>query len=392
MMMRVLAGMYLWGEKWVTMAQKLEVTEKFMREAVSICQSVPELKQQIARTSFTNGKFLLELKNGATWQPIAATKEGPRGLTGNLWVDELREITPEAWKAATPITTTGNKQIWITSNAGDDYSEVLNDFRLKALTQRNTKVCYLEWSSSSEDPADRKGWAEANPSLGYPDMIDIETLEDFWQSSTSEAFLTEHLCRWVSVLDSPWVSGSFEKCGVPGLQLQPDRPTILALDCTPDRRRADLVGGQILDDGRIAFSIMQTWTAEDTMDDVIIASDVAKWARAYQAQTIAYDKWTSGNIAQRLASARFPIVDYSASAFAQGCDETLSAMNAGRLAHDLSADLVDHFNGCAKKQTADGAWRVIRKGSSQHISAACASIMVIHHLSKPQRVAQIYTA
>lgn len=384
--------MYLWGETWVTMAQRLEITEKFMREAVRIARSVPALEAEIARTSFTNGKFLFELKNGGSWVPVAATKEGARGLTGNLWVDELREITPEAWKAATPITTTGNKQVVITSNAGDDYSEVLNDFRLKALTMKNKNVAFLEWSAGSEDPSDRAGWAQANPSLGYPGMIDLDTLELAWQSLTTEAFMTEHLCRWVSVLDSPWISGSFEKCGDPALTLEPGRPTVLAFDTTPDRKRADLVGGQILDDGRIAFSIMETFGANGVLDDTLIASEIAKWARAYNAEVIAFDKWTSGNVAQRLSSARFQVADFSGSTFAQGCDETLSAMNSGRLVHDSSDDLVSHFNGCARKSTGDGAWRVIRKGSGQYISAACASIMVIHQLSKPRRVAQIYSA
>lgn len=382
--------MYLWGERWVTMAQNLDVTEGFMREAVRIARSIPELEAEIARVSFTNGKFVFELKNGGSWTPVAATKEGARGKTGNLWVDELREITPDAWKAATPITTTGNKQVIITSNAGDDYSEVLNDFRLKALTMRNKNMAFMEWSSASENPADREGWAQANPALG--ELIDLDTIELAYQSMTTEAFMTEHLCRWVSVLDSPWVSGSFEKCGETGLTLEPGRPTVLALDCTPDRRRADLVGGQLLEDGRIAFSIMQTFGSDGALDDMLIAQEVAKWARAYNVEIIAFDKWTAGNIASRLASARFPVADFSGSLFAQGCDETLSAMNSGRLVHDMSDDLVSHFNGCARKQTADGAWRVVRKGSTQYISAACASIMAIHHLSKPRRVAQIYSA
>lgn len=390
MTIRILAGMYLWGERWVTMAQNLDVTEGFMRDAVRIAKAVPELEAEIARTSFTNGKFIFELKNGGSWTPVAATKEGARGKTGNLWIDELREITLDAYKAATPITTTGNKQVIITSNAGDDYSEVLNDFRLKALTQKNKNVALLEWSSGSEDPGDRSGWAQANPALG--ELIDMDTLELAYQSMTTEGFMTEHLCRWVSVLDSPWVSGSFENCGDATLTLEPGKPTVLALDCTPDRRRADLVGGQLLDDGRIAFSIMQTFGTDGALDDMFIASEVAKWARTYNAEVIAFDKWTAANVAARLASARFPVVDYSGGTFAQGCDEALSAMNSGRLVHNSSEDLISHFNGCARKSTADGAWRVVRKGSTQYISAACASIMVIHHLSKPRRVAQIYSA
>ena len=121
-----------------------------------------------------------------------------------------------------------------------------------------------------------------------------------------------------------------------------------------------------------------------------IAADVAEYFRKYQSRIVAYDKWTGASVAQKLLNARIPVVDISGALFSQACDETLLAMNAGRLAHNGAEDLVDHFNSCAKKETENGGWRVVRRGSSTYISAAVASIMVTHLLSKPEAVSEFY--
>lgn len=389
--MRVLAGLFLFDESWVIVAQNLKLSLEHFEEMVKIIDSYDWLRSQVARVRKTNGNEYIELKSGAKVSIAAATKDGARGMTGNLWVDELREITPEAWKASTPVTTTGKKQILWTSNAGDAHSTVLNEVRARSLTTTDPSTLIMEWSSDPQlKPSDVRAWYQANPALGY--NIDESTIRQFQAMSTPEGFLTEHLCRWVDAIQSAWPNDAFRKCAVDDMILRADRPTVLAIDVSPDRTRADLVGGQILDDGRMAISIMQTWTADFAVDDIKIAADVSSWARKYSAQVIAFDKWTSANIAQRLSSAKFYIADTSGATFHQACDETLSAMTTGRLAHDNSETLVDQFNACIRKESADGGWRVIRRGTQIHISAACAAIMVIHHLSKPQRVADIFIA
>lgn len=87
-----------------------------------------------------------------------------------------------------------------------------------------------------------------------------------------------------------------------------------------------------------------------------------------------------------------PVGDVSGANFVQACDQTLSAMNAGRLAHSGQPDLVAHFNACVKKPAADGGWRVIRKGANADISAAVAAIMCINHALAPDRAPVIVSA
>lgn len=389
MRLRLLAGVLLWGEVWIAMAQTLKQAENQWQEAIDQVQNHPELQSLISRIIQANGRQMLQTTSGGKWIIVAANKDSARGFTGNLWTDELRDIDETAWAASLPVVTAyKNSQVWVTSNAGHDGSVVLNDLRNAALKFDDDSFGWFEWSADPMlDVSDKSGWYQANPALGH--MIDESFIASQLKNGKVEKFMTEHLCQWVRNDESPWVHKSWEDCEEPGLQLQPDRRTFMAFDVSIDRKRCDLVGSQVLDDGRIAIGIMQTWISETTLDDVKIANDIAAWFRQYPTDTIGFDKWASGNIAQRLMLSRFPVKDTSGVEFAQACDETLAAMNGKRLAHSGSKELTDHFMACVKKPAADGGWRVVRRNSFTNISAACAAIMAIHHASKPETEVQI---
>jgi phage terminase large subunit-like protein len=386
MRLRLLAGVILWDEVWVSMAQNLKQAENQWQEAISILQNSEKYASKIKKIYQANGRQQLEAVGGGKWIIVAANRDAARGYTANLWIDEIREITPEAFKASTPISRSyPNSQQWFTSNAGDAYSEVLNNLRAQALTAPDKRVGWFEWSADPDLPIqDKAGWYQANPALGW--LTSEEDIAADLKQARPQDFITETLCRWVDNLELAWVMGSWELCQIDTLEMRADEPMWFAIDVTPDRRRADLVGGQIQPDGKIGIGLIQSWSADGAIDDLAIASDVAEWARSYWVQKIGYDKWTSASIAGRLANAGFVVEDVSGQQFARACDETLTAMNSQRLAHTGNQILTDHFMACVRKPASDGGWRVVRKGAG-NISAACASIMVIHFASQPMPTA-----
>lgn len=394
MRLRLLAGIVLWGEVWVSMAQNLKMAEYQWQEAVALLQASPKYSALIKKIYQANGRQQLEMLNGGKWVIVAANRDAARGYTSNLWIDEIREISPEAYKASTPVTRSYQNnglgsQIWVTSNAGDAYSEVLNNLRTQALAAPSPRVGWFEWSANPDLPiADKEGWYQANPALGW--LTSEEDIAADLQSSRPQDFKTETLCQWVDNLELAWVTGSFEACMVKDLVFNPEDITYMALDVTPDRRRADLVAAQVQPDGRIGFGLMQSWVAEGAIDDLTIAADVAAWARKYYTLKIGYDKWTAASIAARLAQAGLPVQDVSGGLFARACDETLTAMNSQRIAHTGNQTLTEHFMACVRKPASDGGWRVVRNGNSgAPISAACASIMAIHFANEPTPTANI---
>jgi phage terminase large subunit-like protein len=378
MRIRILAGMLLFGESWIAMAQKLELSELHLDWAIDAINEHGWLRAEVAKVSRVNGDKYIKLKNGAKWSVAAATAKSVRGQTGNLWIDEIREIPSEAYTAASPVTrAVKNAQTWVTSNAGDAHSIVLNKMRSNALALNDPKLLWMEWSADPQlSLTDKRGWYQANPALGH--LIDESVIETAAKTDTPEAFRTESLCLWIEALESPWTYGSVEAASMPDMEMDPERTTFWSIDVSPDRKRADLVGAQHLPDGRIGFAIAQSWEADGAVDDVAIASEVSQIVRQFESHVIAYDKWSASSIAARLQSAGFRVQDITAATFAQACDEMMIGLNSGRLSHDGNPDLMKHFNACAKRNASDGGWRVIRNGSATHISAACASIMATY--------------
>lgn len=391
MRIRILAGMALWGESWVSMAQNRKLALDQLNLAAESAKRIPWLKSEIAKHRMSNGDEMLELRNGAKWTIAAATREGPRGLTGNLWVDELREIGPESWGAATPVArAVPNSQIWVTSNAGDAHSTVLNEFRAGALAGVDPGTAWYEWSAEpGRDIGDRIGWAQANPALGW--TVEEEMIAQAAATDAVETFRTETLCQWVEAISGAWDMEAWEACKSE-LDLTPGAPTWLAVDVTPDRKRADLVAAQLIEDGKIAVGLVQSWTSESSINDLIVAGEVADFARTYQAHLVAFDRYAAGNIAARLTTAGIATIEVAPAIFAQACDETLSAINAGRILHAGQPDLDAAMGASVRRAASDGGWRIIRRGTRSYISAAVALVMVVHHANRPQAIPEIIVA
>ena len=119
MRMRILAGMYVFGEKnIIAISQSRMLSLDTFRQVVDMAEGTSWTRKRIKRVSRTNGQEELEVychhypkSCGEKCERIrkysikAATAESPRGATADLlWIDELREINQATWAAATPLT------------------------------------------------------------------------------------------------------------------------------------------------------------------------------------------------------------------------------------------------------------------------------------------------
>jgi phage terminase large subunit-like protein len=349
---------------------------------------------QIKTVLRSYGREELLLRNGCRYRLVAPTSGGARGFSANLAIiDELREHkTYDAYAAISYTTTVPKGQLWFASNAGDATSVVLNDMRRQALAQAQAgTIYYAEWSADPKlDVDDPEAWAQANPSLGH--LIDPEVLAGRLKTDPRPVFETEALCRWVDVLDSPWPPNAWADCADLTLDLVPDAPTFLAVDVSIDRRHAALVAVQVLPDDRLAAHLLDTWTAEGAIDELEIASAIAPLARRLAARSVAFDRYTAAGIASRLASVGIPVGDCSGAQFAQACDELLSSMVHGRLAHAGQEGLTEHVLACVKKPYSDGGWRIVRRQSAGPIAGAVALAMAVHYALRPIPRAEVMFA
>ena len=406
MRMRILAGLYIFGEQNILgMAQSLDMAIETLEAVAEVIEENDVLHRRLKRHLKKNGGEKLEVwcehwpkdcptkscKRVRNYMVKAANPKAARGKSIDLlYIDELREISESAWAAALPTTTSRpNAQIYVTSNAGDLNSHVLNDLRTRALTNESNALAWLEWSADPHRKIDdRAGWAQANPALGT--LTTWETLENFYATLPPEKFRTEHLCQQVDSIDSPWDLQAWDSGFEPTLLMEDNLPTFAAVDFNFARDEAYLTIVQQVDDNYRVF--VEGWVAQErrALDERQIASEIATLARQWKIKGIAYDDKASGHVAQHLSRGGFKMhkVNWASSEFAMNCDQTRTLMFGQRLLHQNNQILREHLAASARVHAGDGGWRVSRRGSGS-IPAAVSMIMAVGLADKPQVVPRV---
>jgi hypothetical protein len=371
----------------VFLASKATTT---FREVANAIENTPELKKDLKKILYTNGNEAIILKSGARLDVRAATRDSARGATADfLFVDELREVDQEAFAAALPVTRAKpNSQTLLASNAGDAFSTTLNELRERCQSNPPPSLGYYEYSAPPFCALDdRKAWAAANPALGI--LITEETLQEALTVQTTEQFRTESLSQWIDSLQSPWPFGSVEDSSDINLKMSPGPLTVFAFDISPSRRDSSLVMGQLLPNGKIGLAVLETYSSQVAVDEVLVAASIKKWADMYYPRLVCYDKYTTASIAQRLQNAGVQTRDISGQSFYTACSDMYDALVNDRLRHSGQESLIQQMANCAAKQTPD-AWRIVRRKSAGPVDIPIGLAMVIHILAQPVAEAKVY--
>jgi phage terminase large subunit-like protein len=389
--MLILAHLIKWDSKNILiMSSNRSMALDTFRQVAYALESNDHLKGLVKQIRYANGTESIEMLDGTRLDVVAATRDGSRGRTADfLYIDELREVNEEGYRAAIPTTRARpNSQTLLTSNAGDAFSLVLNGMRERALENPPKSFGFYEYSAPQYcKVTDRNGWAQANPALGY--TITEEALEEAVATSPIENTRTELLCQWIDSLSSPWTHGSLEECSDSTLEIAPGRYTVFAFDVSPSRRNASLIIGQILPDGRVGVGLAQTWESQVSVDELKIAADIKGWADQYRPRSIGFDRYATQSIADRLTNAGQVLQDISGAQFYQACTDLKDALDNKRMVHSGQEGWIQQMNNCAAK-TNDSSWRIVKRKSAGDISGAIATAMVVSTLLKPQQSAGIY--
>ena len=388
--MVILAHLLKWDSKNVIIASsnRAMALDTF-RQVAQVLEGNLQLMEMVKAIRYANGTESIEMKDGRRLDVVAATRDGSRGRTADaLFLDEVREWTEEAYRAAMPVTRARpNAHTFLTSNAGDAYSTVLNDLRERAQDYPPKSFGYYEYSAPQYCKInDKNAWALANPALGH--MVTLEALEESVATSPIENTRTELLCQWIDSLSSPWPHGILEETSDSTLEMPPGAYTVFAFDVSPSRRNASLVAGQLLPDGRIGIGIIQTWSSQVAVDDLKIAADIKGWCDTYRPRMVCFDKYATQSIADRLKQSGVMVEDVSGQQFYQACGDLLTGLVTHKVVHNGQAELIQQMNNCAAKVN-DSAWRIIKRKSAGDISAPIGLAMVVSKLMLPAPKPQI---
>jgi len=395
---RIIWGMFYGGEKkLIIMSANRATSLMLFREIAWIIESTPELKAMTKAIRYANGGERIELLNGATLDVISDNSSSPRGRTADfLWIDEIREISEDGYKAAVPVTRArANAQTFLTSNAGDHFSSVLNGLVERAKDYPPETFGYYEYSAPQYCKIDitsdyfwRSAVAPSNPALGY--IITKESIEEAIATNPIEQTRTETLCQWIDSLQSPWPHGVLEETSDNTLEMAPGAYTVFGFDVSPSRRNASLVAGQILPDGRIGIGILETYTSQMAIDELKMAASIKAWCDLYRPRLVCYDKYATQTIADRLSQAGVMCEDVSGQQFYKACGDFLEGLVNHRVVHNGMEELIQQMNNCAAKVN-DSAWRIIKRKSAGDISAPIGLAIVVSKLMLPTPKPQIIT-
>jgi phage terminase large subunit-like protein len=390
--MLILAHLLKWDSKNILiMSSNRSMALDTFRQVAQVLENNDHLKGFVKQIRYANGTESIEMLDGRRLDVVAATRDGSRGRTADfLFIDELREINEEGYRAAIPTTRARpNSQTLLTSNAGDAFSLVLNGMRERALENPPKSFGFYEYSAPQHCKiTDRAGWAMANPALSW--TITEETLEEAVATSPIENTRTELLCQWISSLISPFPPNSIEDCSDATLTMYEGAYTVFAFDKSPSSRDAALIAGQLLPDGRIGVGVLQTWESLVSVDELMIAKDIKAWADIYRPRQILHDKYATQSIADRLTNAGQMLVDVSGAQFYQACSDLLDATVNQRWVHNGQDLLITQFANVAAK-TNDSSWRIVKRQSAGSVAIPISVAMAISQLMKPQQVAAIYS-
>jgi phage terminase large subunit-like protein len=390
--MLILAHLIKWETNVLIMSSNRSMALDTFRQVTDILENNDHLKGFVKQIRYANGTESIEMLNGTRLDVVAATRDGSRGrsVNGLLFIDEVREITEEGFRAATPVTRAHpNSHTLLCSNAGDAFSTVLNDLRERAISYPPKSFGFYEYSAPQYCKIeDRNAWAMANPSLGY--TITEEAIEEAIATSPIENTRTETLCQWIDSLSSPWPHGVLEETSDSTLEMTAGAYTVFGFDVSPSRRNGSLVAGQILPDGRIGIGILETYSSQVAIDELKMAASIKGWADIYKPRLVCFDKYATQTIADRLSNSGVMVEDVSGQQFYKACGDLLEGLVNHRVVHNGQAEFIQQMNNCSAKVN-DSAWRIVKRKSAGDISAPIGLAMVVSKLMIPTPKPQIYT-
>ena len=383
---RILGGLFLWDEQLqIGSAHRLSTSLEQFRAMVQIIEANDSLAKQVKKIRWQHGGEEIETTKGTRFI-VRAGGSAARGVSrpSTIHLDELREMTDIESFASLRYTlmAAANPLVMAYTNAGDHSSVVLNDFRNRALARiagANDEIGYFEWSAPTDEISVENA-RHSNPAMGI--TIHADNVRSVL-NDPADVVMTEVLCRWVVAISSAVDAASWGNCVDKTADLDPEKLTWLAIDLSPDRKHASLVGAQKLGEENFVVKLLHTWSNELQLDDKAIANDLADYARKYSTEYVLYSRKTSGAVAARLAPAGIAVYDMDA-AYPQSCDELLSAINSGRLKHRGQSQLTEEILSAVQLRRGDGGWVIGRRASQAVVCGAVATALVTHFATRPE--------
>lgn len=252
---RIVAGMVMYSE-WVIYTAHLQktATETFM-ELKAIFET-NGLKKYVKEIRSALGREQIILNNGGRVQFVARTRNGGRGLHGDLLLfDEAQELTPEQQASFLPaLSASKNPQTIYLGTPPDPGSDGTVFRKIRDKAKDSNTITWSEFSVEEiGDVTDKKRWALTNPAMGR--RIRESTIESECEQMAPDTFARERLGWWskrVEVIDYAIDKAKWADCV--SEETKPEGKTAYAVKFSSDGAEVVLCGAVIAEDGTARIS------------------------------------------------------------------------------------------------------------------------------------------
>lgn len=386
---RELAGLFLLNERIIHTAHEFATADDGWRELKGIIEGC-DLDDECLHPHLHGGaEVSIRHRNGGFVRYRARGSGSMRGITRiNLVVaDEAFALSDAQVGSFKPIMQAAERrQLWLTSSAGFDTSDVLSRFREQGIEGSNPRLLFAEWSCpEGSDPGDRENWRIANPSLGVEGIAPVEAIEDSFLTMSVQEFAREHLGMW----DDPAMTSvipfdAWDACTVdlvPGVNpIVGDR--VVALDVAPQMEWASIVGAGHDGEGRSHVEVVRHAVGTDWVLPTfqrLIASEHPPVAVGVQAGGKA------SMFGPELEQLGFRVVYLSQTEVGRATARFESDVMDLTLTHYDDAHLKSGLGGASRYNIGDperlGHWGWLRRGTSVDITGIVAASYANHVLT-----------
>lgn len=386
---RELAGLFLLNERIIHTAHEFATADDGWRELKQIIEGC-DLDDECLHPHLHGGaEVSIRHRNGGFVRYRARGSGSMRGITRiNLVIaDEAFALTDPQVGSFKPIMQAADRrQLWLTSSAGFDTSDVLTRFREQGIEGSNPRLLFAEWSCpEGSDPSDRANWRIANPSLGVEGIAPLDAVEDSFLTMSVQEFAREHLGMWDDPAMTSVISfDAWDACTidlVPGVNpIVGDR--VVALDVAPQMEWASIVGAGRDVEGRSHVEVVRHAVGTDWVLPTfqrLIASEHPPVAVGLQAGGKA------SMFGPELEQLGFNVVYLSQTEVGRATARFESDVCDLSLTHYDDAHLKSGLGGASRYNIGDperlGHWGWLRRGTSVDITGIVAASYANHVLT-----------
>ena len=378
---RELAGLFVLGERLILhSAHEFKTAQEAFFRIARYVQDSPTLSKRVEKISTAHGEEGIILKSGQRLRFVARSKSSARGFSAEtIILDEAFNLTNEMMAALGPVLLAQeNAQIWYTSSAGMEVSDVLRNLRERGTQggEGAKRLAYFEWSAHEDcDTDDREAWKQANPALGY--RITEEDIEEQRGMLGDEQFRREILGIWfddsalIVIPLSHWET-LINRRSTPGL------PMVFSVDFSPERDSASIAMSGRNDDGKVHVELVDYRPGEGTawvLRRVLELQE--RWAPA---AWVLDPSGPVGGLLPALNEHEIEPMTPTAREYSHGCGQFYDLAMNNELVHMGQASMTSALASARKRLMGD-SWAWSRKDSKSDISPIVAATLAVYGLT-----------